>query len=161
MSLKTSILMFFAFTLLGCGASQGPTVQQMQAGDCNYSSFEREWNCVQQKIKTNPRHNTARGKKFKVGYIAYGNRLLRSVKAGSMTDAMASLKLMEYADNVDAQIMARASAIGNAMQTAGREMDRQQDTYNNDRLQRVENNVRWNCINSGGVYFPATGNCLR
>ena len=150
--------------LLSCGTVLGPTVQQMQATDCNFIKFEDEWRCIQEKIKTNPRHNTARGKEFKVGYIAYGDRLLRSVKAGSMTNATASLKLMEYADKVDAQIMAvasaRASAIGNALQAAGEEMSKQQSSYDDDRLERIENNLRWDCINKGGVYFSATGKCL-
>ena len=107
--------------LTGClGAATGPTVQQIQANQCSNSIFAVEWACVKQQMANNPRHQSPSLQDEVNQYTLYGDKLEEAVEVGALSDAEASMKILEFANLLDRQILAKRQvmlqAIGNSIQ---------------------------------------------
>jgi len=98
----------FVLGLLLSACVSGPTVQEIQATECNNSDFSVEWNCIKSRMATNPRHQGGGAMKRAVMQIyLYGDKLEEAVATGGMVDAQASMALLEFVNQLDAAHLRR------------------------------------------------------
>jgi hypothetical protein len=99
----------------------GPTVQQIQANQCSNSIFAVEWACVKQRMANNPRHQLPSLQDEVSQYTLYGNKLEEALAVGALSDSEASMKILEFANLLDRQIIAERQAllqaVGNSIQS--------------------------------------------
>jgi len=113
------------FALTACRwGMMGPTVQQIQSDECVNSIYAAEWACIKQRMASNPRHQMPSLQDEVSQYKLYGNKLEEAVAAGAISDAEASMKIMDFANLLDRRIMAER-------QVMMRAIDNAVTTYNN------------------------------
>lgn len=103
-----SILLMLPFLLAACALS-GRTVQMMQA-DCqaaaSNASFPDEWTCIKRTLDQSVRHKSPALRHWTAQYQVFGETLSEIVEAGRMDDATAKISLLEFANQLDRDILA-------------------------------------------------------
>lgn len=143
-----SVLIFalISFSLSAClGSSSGPTVQQIQSTECVNQSFVQEWECIKLRMANNPRHQSSSLRNEVAEYTLYGNKLAQAVNSGLMGDAQASMKLIEFANAIDSQLIAKRQLFMQSLSTSNNTSDVQTEL---DSLKRART---FECIGNGGV----------
>lgn len=107
---KTVFLITF---LLSACTLSGQTVQMMQA-DCQAAnpkaSFGEDWLCIKQALDQSERHKTPALRHWTAQYRVFGEAIAEIVEADRMDDATAKIELLQFANQLDRDMMAAYAA---------------------------------------------------
>ena len=109
-------LIVLAMSISACA---GKTVQMMQA-DCQVqfpaTSYRQEWACIQSELSRSTRHQMPRLAHYTAEYRVFGNLLQEAVERQLVDDTSAKILLLQFANQIDRDIVASQQATAASMQ---------------------------------------------